>query len=235
MVVKSVALFEFMPINFRNLFNNPNVPKTGTNPGAGAPTLPGLPDAGNRTFATGIPGFDELSQTASGNVQNLLSGTEDPSITRNLNASFGASSGLAPGSEFLNNRAIDLYGQRGEARKQQGFQDLLAMLGGYSGTVTATPGQVLGDEAGQRDEAFRKQQEADRVNQFNQQMAFDRERQQQLLDMENKRFGLAERQYYDQKPKIPQYYTQNNPYGPGIGGGVLGFPLNPTTSSRLRL
>lgn len=202
----------------------PTVPKTGTNPGAGMPSLPGLPDAGSRTFATGIPGFDELSGIASGNVRNLLEGTEDPSITRNLNAAFGAGSGLAPGSEFLNNRAIDLYGQRGAARKQQGFNDLLSMLGTYSGTVTATPGQVLGNEEQQRQLEFASQQEANRVRDAMDRLALDRERLQQQVDLENRRFGLDERQYYDRRRKRGGFMPQNF-RSLALAGGGFGNPI----------
>lgn len=108
-------------------------------------TLPGM-TGNNRKFDTGIPGFDILSNAASANVQDLLAGTESPAITQNINAQWGVGAGV-PGSEFLKNRAIDLYGQRSEARKQQGLQNLLGMLQGYSGTVTARPGEILSAES----------------------------------------------------------------------------------------
>jgi len=187
-------------------------------------TLPGLPDASARKFATGIPGFDELSGMASGNVKNLLAGTEDPGITRNMNAEWGAASGMAPGSEYLNNRAIDLYGQRGAARKQQGFQDLLAMLQGYSGTVVASPGQIFGDEASRRSADLEAKRLAQSGSQFAQQLAFDRERQAAQLDLENRRFGQQQQQYYGSRPNTPgPSQMWSHLYGAG-GNGFMGGP-----------
>ena len=107
---------------------------------------PSVQNLSGRTYNTGIPGFENLSQSASGNVGNLLNGTESPDITRNIAAQWGAGSGQGSGSDFVRNRSADLYGQRSEARKSQGLQGLLAMLQGYSGTVTARPGDILGAE-----------------------------------------------------------------------------------------
>lgn len=110
--------------------------------------IPGLPNSipgSNQTYNTGIPGFDVLSQAASQNVSDLLRGVESPAITQNMNAMWGAGAGV-PGSEFLRNRAVDLYGQRSQARKQQGLSDLLNMMQGYSGTVTARPADILGQQ-----------------------------------------------------------------------------------------
>lgn len=184
--------------------------------------LPGLPDTNTapRKFATGIPGFDELSQIASGNIRNLLAGTESPDITRNINATWGAGSGLAPGSEFLKNRAVDLYGRRSEARKSQGMKDLLSTLGTYSGTVVATPGQIMGDEASRRAEALQAQRMAEEQRQFNEQLAFQREREASMLDLENRRFRLQEDLAGKGSRPRMQYWRQL--YGPGVGGGALG-------------
>lgn len=163
-------------------------------------TLPGLPPstAAGRRFSTGIPGEEALYQQASRNVGDLLSGEESPDITRNINAAWGAGSGLAPGSEFLRNRAVDLYGQRAEGRKAQGMKDLLAMMGTFSGTVSATPGQILGDEASQRALALDRDQMAQQQRQFESELAQRQQMQDAQLALENRRFDL---QYDLSKPR----------------------------------
>lgn len=92
-----------------------------------------------------IPGFNGLSGQASSVVQNLLSGQPSPSTARNAAATFAAGNGLGTGgSGSLSDRwGYDLYNQQGQQRQQAGIQDLLGLLGGYSGTVTPTAGQNL--------------------------------------------------------------------------------------------
>lgn len=130
-----------------------------------------------KQFDTGIPGFDILSQAASTNVKDLLQGVESPAITQNMNAYWGVGAGV-PGSEFLRNRAVDLYGQRAQARKEQGLTDLLNMMQGYSGTVTAKPSDIIGAETAMQQigsqerlaeaqRALQAQQLAEQQRQFN--------------------------------------------------------------------
>lgn len=171
---------------------------SGSVSGSSLPGLPSVSSAAGRRFSTGIPGEEALYQSASRNVGELLNGTESPDITRNINAAWGAGSGLAPGSEFLRNRAVDLYGQRGEARKAQGMKDLLAMMGTFSGTVAATPGQILGDEASQRALGMDQQQLAEQQRQFDAELAQRQKMQDAQLALENSRFNL---QYDLSKPR----------------------------------
>lgn len=91
----------------------------------------------------GIPGFDNLSTSASSIIQNLLSGLPSPDESRLDNAYFGAGTGLDSTSPFLASRGRDLYGKRSETRQQQGIENLLKMLGTYSGTVAPTAGQEM--------------------------------------------------------------------------------------------
>lgn len=183
--------------------------------------LPGLPPTGSaasRRFATGIPGEEELYQAASGNTRDLLMGEESPDITRNINAAWGAGSGLAPGSEFLQNRAVDLYGERAQSRKAQGMKDLLSMMGTFSGTVTATPGQVLGDESAQRSFTLDQQRFAEQQRQFNEQLAQQKAMEDARLALENERFNLQRRlsnKALGTKPRLESY---RQIYG---AGGVL--------------
>jgi hypothetical protein len=186
-------------------------------------SLPGLPPTGsaaNRRFSTGIPGEEGLYLDASRNVGDLLAGEESPDITRNINAEWGAGSGLAPGSEFMRNRGADLYGQRAAARKSQGMKDLLAMMGTFSGTVTATPGQVLGDEAAQRSYALDQQQFAEQQRQFNESLANQKAMEQARLDLENERFQLDRRttnRRFKPNNTEPPYYRQIY----GAGGNLI--------------
>lgn len=101
--------------------------------------------AATNPLATVIPGLDDTLATASGNIDELLSGNVSPSIARNASAYMGVASGM-PGSEFVRNRGFDLYNTQGNAMKRQGLGDLLSLLQGVSGTVAPTTGQSLQNE-----------------------------------------------------------------------------------------
>jgi hypothetical protein len=90
-----------------------------------------------------IPGLRTMTGGASQIIQNELGGMPSPTETRTANAAWGAAAGLPPGTPFLENRGMRLYRGEVENRQRQGIQDLLAFLRGYSGTVSATPGQLL--------------------------------------------------------------------------------------------
>ena len=164
----------------------------------------------NQQFNTGIPNFDNLSQTASGNVGNLLAGTESPDITRNIMAQWGGGAGLAPGSEFARNRSADLYGERSAARKEQGLKDLLGMLQGYSGTVTARPSDILGQQnlnasnLNVYNMGSERNASSERENAAN----LTQRREQELLDFyfKNKGFNEDVRRY-----DLNQYYAHPSP------------------------
>ncbi len=95
-----------------------------------------------------VPGLSDLLGTGAGVIKNRLAGTENPAISQNLNAQWGAGAGLAPGSEFLRNRGADLFGARSEARQTAGLQDLLGLLGGVAGPSAAYRGQDIERELG---------------------------------------------------------------------------------------
>jgi len=88
-----------------------------------------------------IPGLSTLTGTATNNIQSLLSGNIDPSITRNAAATFGVSNGLGTGSGITNRYGYDLYKNQAKANQQTGLQDLLGLVGGYSGTVAPSAGE----------------------------------------------------------------------------------------------
>lgn len=79
-----------------------------------------------------LPDVGNLTTNASGVINNLLQGQPSPSLARRSNAYFGAQSGM-PNSDFVRNRGFDLYNQQGDQRQQQGIQDFLSLLGGYTG------------------------------------------------------------------------------------------------------
>ncbi len=90
----------------------------------------------------GVPGFNRLSTTATGNIQNMLSGMPSAGPTKRANAYFGAGSGM-PGSDFVRNRGYDLYGEKADKYQQEGLDNFLKLLSGYSGTVMPTAGQQI--------------------------------------------------------------------------------------------
>ncbi len=117
-----------------------------------------------------IPGLPNLTGTASNDIQSLLSGNVSPSITRNAAATFGVQNGLGTGSGVTNRYGYDLYKNQGRQNQQMGIQDLLGLVGGYSGTVAPSAGQNLQNTQFQ-------QQLAQQANEFNQ------SQQQQLLQL----------------------------------------------------
>lgn len=97
-----------------------------------------------------LPGFSGLTSGASNIIRDLMSGRLSAG-ERNAIYQGGAERGVAngmPGSTgqggtlFANNDLRTLGLQAGQ-RQQQGFQDLLAMISGYSGAVIPTVGQTM--------------------------------------------------------------------------------------------
>lgn len=117
--------------------NNPLKPPT---PGVGGNLMSDLQNI--------VPGLKDLLGQGASVIGNRLSGTESPAISQNINAQWGAGAGLAPGSEFLRNRNVDLFGARSEARQSAGLNDLLGLLGGVAGPSAAYRGQDIERELG---------------------------------------------------------------------------------------
>jgi hypothetical protein len=90
-----------------------------------------------------LPGFSDLSASATGVIGNLLKGLPNPATVQQANATFGAGSGMDSRSGFLANRGYDLYNQQGQQMQQQGIGDLLSMVQGYSGNVVPNAPQTL--------------------------------------------------------------------------------------------
>jgi len=89
-----------------------------------------------------IPGFNNLTSSASTNIGQQLTGMPSTGPARQKAAYFGATSGM-PNSGVSSALGYDLYGQDAERQKQQGFDNLIQMLTGYSGTVAPTTGQAI--------------------------------------------------------------------------------------------
>lgn len=101
-------------------------------------------------FQKYIPGFNGLTSAASGNIGAQLSGLPSTGRAKTKAAYFGATSGM-PNSGVSNALGYSLYGQEAEQQQQQGFENLIAMLTGYSGTVAPTTGQQLQSSISDRD------------------------------------------------------------------------------------
>lgn len=126
------------------------------NVGSYSPPSAGVaPDVGTFAINRAIPGLPKLTGQATDIIGNLLGGLPSVDQTRQANAWFGAGSGLDPSSEFLRNRGYDLYGEKAQGRQQQGLQNLLGLIGGYSGAVAPTPGQELSQRESAADRAQR--------------------------------------------------------------------------------
>jgi hypothetical protein len=108
----------------------------------------------NNIIEQSIPGFKGLTSSASGIINELLSGTPSTATARNSAASFGVRSGM-PGSGLSNAFGYDLYNRESEQRKQRGIDDLLKLVTGYSGTIAPTAGQQMEEARSIRDLAQR--------------------------------------------------------------------------------
>lgn len=165
-------------------------------PSSVRPTNSNAPGSGILSALPGLPG---LTKSSTDIISNLLNGLPSVDQARQSNAYFGAASGLDPTSDFLRNRGYDLYGQKAEQRKQTGLQDLLALIGGYSGTVAPTPGQEIGQQESQADRAQRAAEAA----------------AQNALG--NRQQDFTENSYWGISPKgVPSFWDILN--GGGYGG-----------------
>jgi parvulin-like peptidyl-prolyl isomerase len=114
-------------------------------------------------LASAIPSFPQLNTAATNNISAMLSGLPSTSTARRANAFFGQQSGM-PGSDFVRNRGFDLYNTQADQYQQQGFDNFLKMLAGYSGTVAPTFGQQIDQDQFAQTMDFRERQaEADRA------------------------------------------------------------------------
>lgn len=132
--------------------------------------------SGQSAINQAIPGLPGLTKGATDIINNALLGLPSSSEARLENAYFGAGSGLDPTSDFLRNRGYDLYKSKANERQRGGIQDLLSLIGTYSGSVVPTPGEQLGASSAA---ASRAQQGA----QFNATMNFEREQYQKSLEL----------------------------------------------------
>jgi len=134
----------------------------------------------NRKFAisSAIPGLDKMTSSATSIINNALNGLPSPSESRLANAYFGAGSGLDPTSDFLRNRGFDLYKRNANQRQQQGFGNLLNLVGTYSGAVAPTPGQEISDITQNR-------QISTQNAQFGADMGFQQQQWQKQLELLN--------------------------------------------------
>ncbi len=88
-----------------------------------------------------IPGFSGLTSAASGNIGAQLGGLPSAGPAKTKAAYFGATSGM-PNSGVSNALGYDLFQEDANKYQQQGMDNLIAMLTGYSGTVAPTTGQA---------------------------------------------------------------------------------------------
>lgn len=155
-----------------------------------------------------IPGFQNHTADASNLIKSLMSGQLTPGsrkaiydagAERGVAGGMPATTGIA-GSLFANADLRDI-GRSSEDQQQKGFQDLLAMITGYSGTVAPTVGQDI-----QR-------------QQFGRQMTLEEtnaELQRRLAEAENARSAGAYQAKYG--PKKLQFGTiKNNRFSTDLG------------------
>jgi hypothetical protein len=102
----------------------------------------------NAAWSSILPGFTGLTSTATGNAGQALSGNVPTDVINNIQnqaAAWGVSAGQPGfGSQSLTSgQALKNLGLTSLGQQQTGQNDLLGLIGGYSGTVAPTTGQAL--------------------------------------------------------------------------------------------
>lgn len=156
--------------------------------GNGAMTNGAAPNPAIPTINQAIPGLDLLTKSATGNIDQLLNGLPSADATRTSNAYFGVNSGM-PSSDFVRNRGFDLYGQQAEGNKQRGLQDLLSLVGGLSGTVAQTPGQMQQGQQFNQQLGLQRDQMGQNESQFSRNLDFQKWLNSQELGLQGARIG----------------------------------------------
>lgn len=123
-----------------------------------------MPAAG-QSLINAIPGFTGLSSGSSDLIKQLMSGqltTGERSAIYNAGAERGIMGGMpgssASGGSLYANADLRNIGRASGERQQQGFQDFLSMLQGYSGTVAPNAGQDIQQSQFDKDFGFRQRQ-----------------------------------------------------------------------------
>lgn len=139
-----------------------------------------------------LPGIGNMTSSATGNIQSLLSGLPSTSQTRTANAYWGVGAGtpasgtpMAGGgntgdiNSFIGQRGTDLYGNQAQQNNQTGLQNLLSTIGSYTSPVLQNQGQQLqnsqfGQNLAQAGSQFNQSQgqQAAEFNQTNQLQQF---------------------------------------------------------------
>lgn len=200
---------------FGTNYSRPTPYATPKPPGAPAVAPPAPMGLGQYAINQAIPGLSGLTQSATGIIDSALRGLPSPSESRLQNAYFGAGSGLDPGSDFLRNRGFDLYKRDANARQQQGFNNLLGLVQGYSGTVAPTPGQELQDRQ-------QSAQLAQSESQFGRNLDLQNAQLGQQANQFNQNFGFEQEQWKKQLQLLDQYLNPAGGTGTGAGYGNVG-------------
>jgi hypothetical protein len=160
--------------------------------------------AAGQSLINSIPGFTGLSSSSSDLIKSLMSGqltTGERSAIYNAGAERGIMGGMpgssASGGSLFANADLRNIGLASGQRQQQGFQDFLSMLQGYSGTVAPSAGQESSQQA-QQD--LQSQAQAFQAAEAN---------KQRKAAMEMQAAEANARNYWDPR------WKSKNPYTPG--------------------
>jgi hypothetical protein len=116
-----------------------------------------------------LPGFSNLTNTATNNAQSDLSGNLPTDVINNIQnqaAAWGVTNGMpgVSGNSLTGQNGLANLGLTSLNLQNTGQQDLLGLLGGYSGTVAPTTGQAI------QNQQF-TQSQGQQANEFNAQNA----------------------------------------------------------------
>lgn len=129
-------------------------------------------------LASIIPGFSGMNADASNIIKSLMSGQLSGNTKRAIfdaGAERGAAGGMPGSTGYANslfaNNDLRTIGLTSNQQQQQGFQDFLSLLQGYSGTVAPTVGQEMQQQQFQSQFGYqqlmdawkRRQEEMDRA------------------------------------------------------------------------
>lgn len=143
---------------------------------------PAVPSGSTGILAQAIPGLPGLQTQASNRIRQLMSGVLSPETQANIQdaaATQAVASGM-PGSSriggtLMGNRVLRDIGLTTENAQQQGFGDLMSLLG-VQGNIAATANS-----------------QNNQANQFQQELGFRNQQLQQQDALERARMALEER------------------------------------------
>jgi hypothetical protein len=149
-------------------------------------------------------GLGGLIGSAKTGIENLLNGLPSVDQARTENAYFGARSGM-PGSDFVRNRGYDLYGQKADAYRQSGLNNLNNLISTVANPSLTYAGQQQQNRQFGQSLAEQVAQRLQQGSQFGMSLAEQQAQRQQ----QGSQFGQTLAQQIAQMQQQNSQFTQS--------------------------